>query len=56
MRGVLTPADGFSNVQTDIGNTICRFNYAKSDAELTAKLNELAETNTHLRQWKKKPD
>ncbi len=56
MRGALTPADGFSNVQTDIANTTCRFNYAKSETELTAKLDELAKANSHLREWKQKPD
>lgn len=54
MRGALTTADGFSNIETDIPNTTCRFNYSKSEAELTAKLDELAKTNTHIRGWKKK--
>ena len=54
MRGALTPADGFSNVETDIANTTCRFNYSKSEADLTAKLDELAKSNTHIRDWKKK--
>jgi hypothetical protein len=41
----------FSNVQTDIANTTCRFNYSNSEAELTAKLDELAKANTHIRDW-----
>jgi hypothetical protein len=52
VRGALTVADGFSNVQTDIANTTCRFNYSKSEAELTAKLDELAKANDHIRDWK----
>ena len=56
MRGALTPADGFSNVQTDTAATTCRFNYARSETELTAKLDELAKSNDHLRDWKKKSD
>ena len=51
MRGALTPADGFSNVQTDIANNTCQFNYSKSEAELTAKLDELAKSNPHIRDW-----
>jgi hypothetical protein len=51
VRGALTPADGFSNVQTDIANNTCQFNYSKSEAELTAKLDELAKANEHIRDW-----
>jgi hypothetical protein len=51
VRGSLTAADGFSNVQTDIANTSCRFNYSKSEAELTAKFDELAKSNPHIRDW-----
>jgi hypothetical protein len=51
VRGALTPADGFSNVQTDIANTTCRFKYSNSEAELTAKLDELAKSNPHIRDW-----
>jgi hypothetical protein len=54
VRGALTPADGFSNVETEIANTTCRFNYSKSEADLTAKLDELAKSSTHIRDWKKK--
>lgn len=54
MRSALTPADGFTNVQTDLATTTCRFDYSKSEAELTTKLNELSETNAHIRGWKKK--
>jgi hypothetical protein len=53
VRGALTAADGFSNVQTDIANTTCRFNYSKSEVELTAKLDELAKSNPHIGGWKK---
>jgi hypothetical protein len=56
VRGALTPADGFSNVQTDIANTTCRFNYSKSEVELTAKLDELAKTNAHIRDWTQRPE
>ena len=54
MRGALTKADGFSNIQTDIGNTTCSFDYSKNEAELKAQLDELAKTNSHLRDWRKK--
>ncbi len=54
MRGDLTKADGFSNVRTDLDNTTCRFEYSKSDAELKAQLDELAKSNSHLRDWQKK--
>lgn len=56
MRGDLTEADGFTAVQTDTDTTTCQFHYAKSEAELTAKLDALAKTNLHLRDWKKKAD
>jgi hypothetical protein len=55
VRGALTKDRGFSNVKTDFENTTCRFDYSKSEAELTAKLDELAKSNTHLRKWKIKP-
>jgi hypothetical protein len=54
VRGALTPADGFTNVQTDIAATTCKFDYSKSEAELSAKLDELSKTNSHIRDWKKK--
>lgn len=54
MRGALTAAEGFTNVQTDIANRTCQFNYTKSEAEMTAKLNELAKDNSHIKDWKKK--
>jgi len=59
VRGDLTKVDGFTNVQTDTAATTCRFNYTRSEAseaELTAKLDELAKSNDHLRDWKKKPE
>ena len=54
MRGALTEADGFTNVQTDIATTTCKFDYSKSQADLTAKLNELSQSNSHIRDWKTK--
>ena len=54
MRGALTQADGFSNIQTDIANNTCSFEYSKSDAELKSQLDELAKSNAHLRDWRKK--
>ena len=53
MRGDLTKADGFSNIRTDLSNNTCRFDYAKSDAELKSQLDELAKSNPHLRSWTK---
>jgi len=54
VRGALTQAGGFTNIQTDIANRTCQFNYSKSEDELWAKLDELAKNNSHLRDWKKK--
>ena len=54
MRGALTEADGFTNVQTDIAKTTCKFDYSKSEADLKAKLDELAQSNSHIRDWKTK--
>ena len=53
MRGDLTKADGFSNIRTDLSNKTCSFDYAKSEAELKAQLDELAKSNPHLRDWSK---
>ena len=54
MRGALTKAEGFSNIKTDIGNTTCSFDYAKSESEMKTQLDELAKSNSHLREWRKK--
>jgi hypothetical protein len=54
VRGDLTAARGFSNVNTDIKNRTCSFNYSKSEADLQQQLEELAKTNTHLRDWSEK--
>ncbi len=54
MRGDLTKADGFSNIRTDLTNNTCNFEYAKSEAELKAQLDELAKSNPYLRGWSKK--
>ena len=54
MRGALTKSDGFSNVQTDLPNTTCTFEYTKSDGELKAHLDELAKSNSHIRGWNPK--
>ncbi len=54
MRGDLTKTDGFSNDRTDLDNKTCSFDYSKSDAELKAQLDELAKSNSHLRDWSKK--
>jgi hypothetical protein len=53
VRGALTKAGGFSNIHTDIQNRTCRFEYSKSEPELKAQLDELAKTNSHLRDWSK---
>jgi hypothetical protein len=54
VRGDLTKTEGFSNIRTDLSNNTCRFDYAKSDTELKAQLDELAKSNPHLRDWSKK--
>jgi hypothetical protein len=55
VRGALTPELGFSNVKTDFGTTTVTFQFSKSDADLTAILDELAKTNSHIAEWKRKP-
>jgi hypothetical protein len=54
VRGALTQAGGFSNIQTDIGNRQVKFDYAKSETEMKAALDELSKTNEHIRDWSKK--
>jgi len=54
VRGDLTKADGFSNIRTDLGNNTCSFEYTKSEAELKTQLDELAKSNSHLREWREK--
>jgi hypothetical protein len=54
VRGDLTEARGFSNVSTDYRNRTCSFVFSKSEGELELQLNELAKTNTHLRDWREK--
>jgi uncharacterized protein (DUF1697 family) len=54
VRSALTEAEGFTNVKTDISSTTCSFNYSKSEADLTQKLDEISKTNSHVRDWKKK--
>jgi hypothetical protein len=54
VRGALTQAEGFSIIRTDFANRTCSFDYTKSEAELTAQLNELAKTCSHLQDWSRK--
>jgi hypothetical protein len=51
VRGAPTQSEGFFQVQTDIGNQTCRFDYTGSEAELKTKLDEFALTNSHIRDW-----
>jgi hypothetical protein len=54
VRGDLTKADGFSNIRTDLSSKTCSFDYTKSEGELKTQLDELAKSNSHLRDWSKK--
>jgi hypothetical protein len=54
VRGALTKAPGFSNIHTDVSNQTCSFDYSKTEAELKKQLDELAESNSHIRDWSKK--
>jgi hypothetical protein len=54
VRGDLTKTEGFSNVRTDPYNMTCSFDYTKSEGELKTQLDELAKSNSHLRDWRKK--
>lgn len=54
MRGDLSKAAGFSNIRTDLSSNTCNFDYTKSEAELKTQLDELAKSNSHLRDWRKK--
>jgi hypothetical protein len=54
VRGALTKADGFSNIKTEVDTKTCTFNYTKSETELKAQLDELAKSNSHIRDWSKK--
>ncbi len=49
MRSDLTKVDGVSDIQTDIKKRSCQFKLANKDLDLKAKLEELAQSNEHLK-------
>lgn len=49
MRSDLANVEGVSDIQTDIKKQSCRFKLSNKDLDLKAKLEELAQTNEHLK-------
>ena len=52
MRSDLANVEGVSNIHTDIKTRTCRFQLANKDLDLKAKLDELAQNNEHLKEFK----
>ena len=51
MRSDLANVDGISQIRTNVKNKTCQFYLANLDLDLKAKLDELAESNEHLRRF-----
>lgn len=51
MRSGLESVDGISNIQTDVPSRTCTFELDDETIDITAKLNELADTNEHIAGW-----
>ena len=49
MRSDLAKVDGVSDIKTDIKKQSCQFKLANNDLDLKAKLEELAQSNEHLK-------
>ena len=49
MRSDLAKVKGVSDIQTDIKKRICKFQLANKDLDLQAKLDELAQSNDHIK-------
>jgi len=47
----LAKIQGVSEIKTDTSSTTCEFRVTKDVADLKAKLDEFAKTNTHLAKW-----
>ncbi|HEV3022041.1 MAG TPA: hypothetical protein VGX76_06225 [Pirellulales bacterium] len=42
---------GITDIQTDIGARLCKFKLKDEELDLSAKLSELAKTNSHMSGW-----
>ena len=49
MRSDLANIDGISDIKTDLKKRSCQFKLSNKDLDLTAKLEELAQGNEHLK-------
>ena len=49
MRSDLAHVDGVSTIRTDLRNKTCQFQLANKDLDLKTKLEELAQSNEHLK-------
>ena len=49
MRSDLANVEGISDIQTDIKKRSCQFKLANKDLDLKAKLDELAQSNEHIK-------
>lgn len=49
MRSDLANVEGISEIKTDIKKQSCQFKLANKDLDLKAKLEELAQSNEHLK-------
>ena len=49
MRSDLANVEGISDIHTDIKTQSCQFKLANKDLDLKAKLDELAQSNEHIK-------
>lgn len=49
MRSDLANVEGVSDIQTDLKTQICKFKLANKNLDLKAKLDELAQSNEHIK-------
>ena len=56
MRSDLANVEGISDIHTDIKTQSCQFKLANKDLDLKAKLDELAQSNEHIKGFQQKPD
>ncbi len=49
MRSDLANVEGVSNIKTNIKTQTCQFQLANKDLDLKSKLDELAQSNEHIK-------
>ena len=49
MRSELAGVEGVSGIETNLRTKVCKFKIANKDLDLKAKLDELAQSNEHLK-------